>query len=428
MTVGVVGGGVSGLAVVRELENRDVDAVGFEALDEPGGIMRSRHVDGHVLELGPQRLRHTSQMSELIDELGLRDELRIGDEDQPMYVYIDGELKVVPLSVREALTTDLLSVGGKLRILKEPLTGPQREGETVEEFLTRKFGRQAARRFFGPLYSGLYGTDPDEMLMDYSLGKALRGAGIDGSILLWVIRKLIEGRDMPEVCTFEEGLGTLSDALYEENADSVHLSTPVSEIRREGEGFEIVTDDGTTAVDEVVVTTQAGPAADMLEGIDADVADTLRRFNYNPIAMVFLESDFDGDGIGTLIPWYESTRISGTTWNASFLHRDRLFTCYVDPGSYPEMLDVSEERLGEVAVEEFEAMTGASAEHVHTYVIEPGMPAYDRSWEATEELDPPEGVHFCTAFTERPGIPGRLRHAARIAGQIAGDDGYSPRR
>lgn len=421
MTVGVVGAGVSGLAVVRELADRDVDVVAFEANEGPGGIMRSRQVDGHVLELGPQRLRLTDQMSGLIDELDLRSELRIGDDDLPMYVYIDGDLKVVPLSVREALTTDLLSIGGKLRILAEPLTDPPREGETVEEFLTRKFGRQAARRFFGPLYSGLYGTDPDEMLMEYSLGKALDGAGIgDGSILLWVLRKLLQGRDIPEICTFDDGLGTLSDALYEAHADSIHLDTPVTEIRQDGDGFELVTDDGVTAVDDVVITTQAPAAADLLSDADPDTAETLRRFNYNPIAMVYLESDLDSQGIGTLIPWYESPLISGTTWNASYLGRDRLFTCYVDPGSYPEMLEVSSQRLGEVAAEEFESLTGAPAEPIDVHIIDPGMPSYDRSWRATDDLDPIDGIHFCTAFTERPGIPGRLRHAAGVARRITG--------
>ena len=427
MTVGVVGAGVSGLAVVRELSKRGVDVVGFEANEEPGGIMRSRQVDGHVLELGPQRLRLSEQIAGMIDELGLREELRIGDDDQPMYVYLDGDLKVVPLSVREAFTTDLLSIGGKLRILKEPLTGPPRDGETVEAFLTRKFGQQAARRFLGPLYSGLYGTDPDEMLMEYSLGKALRGAGIDGSILLWLVPKLIGGREVPEICTFEDGLGTLSDALYEANADAIRLGTPVTGIRGDGDGFEIVTGDEVTAVDEVVIATQAEAAAGLLSEFDEGTADTLRRFNYNPIAMVYLESEFDRPGIGTLVPWYESSKISGMTWNSSFLDRDGLFTCYVDPGSYPGLLEESDETLAAEIAREFEAMVGAPATPIDVHQIEPGMPAYDRSWKALDELNPPEGIHFCTAFTERPGIPGRLRHAARIAGRIAGSGPESGR-
>ena len=146
MTVGVVGAGMSGLALVRSLAERDEDVVAFEARDEPGGVVQSRRVDGRVVDLGPQRLRLTPGIESMIDELGLRDSLRFGAEDQPIYVYHDDELKVAPLSVREAVTTDLISPLGKLRMLLEPLYGPAKPGETVDEFLVRKFGTQAARR------------------------------------------------------------------------------------------------------------------------------------------------------------------------------------------------------------------------------------------------------------------------------------------
>lgn len=421
MTVGIVGAGISGLALVRELERCDVDVVAFEASDEPGGIMRSRTVDGRVIELGPQRLRLTPTIETLVEELDLTGELRYGDDDQPLYVYHDDKLRTVPLSVREALTTDLLSLSGKLRILKEPLTGPARDGETVEEFLTRKFGKQASRRYFGPLYSGLYGTDPDDMLVEYSLGRALENAGIDGSILLWVLKRVIRGRETPPICTFDDGLGTLTEALYEAYADRIDLETPVREIRRIDDAYELHTGDGTTTVDDVVVTTPAGTAADLLDPVDESTAATLRRFNYNPIALAYLDSDFDGEGIGALVPSHEESTISGSTWNASFLDRDRLFTCYLDPGTYPEMGTASDDELGRVAAEAFERLTGSPAEPIHVHRWDPGMPAYDRSWTALDELDTPDGVHLCTNFVERPGIPGRLRHARRVAENVADD-------
>ena len=99
MRVGVVGAGISGLALVRSLSERGADVIAFEANAEPGGLMRSRRVDGHVLELGPQRLRLTPEIDAMVDELGLRGELREGDDDLPLYVYHDGSLRVVPLSV-----------------------------------------------------------------------------------------------------------------------------------------------------------------------------------------------------------------------------------------------------------------------------------------------------------------------------------------
>ncbi|RKD89160.1 protoporphyrinogen oxidase [Halopiger aswanensis] len=419
MRVGVVGAGISGLSLVHALADRDVDVVAFEARDEPGGIMRSRRIDGRVVELGPQRLRLTPSIESMVDELGLRDQLQRGDDDQPLYIYYDGKLRVVPLSVREALTTDLLSPLGKLRILKEPLTDSARPNETVDEFLVRKFGRQAARRYMGPLYSGLYGTDPQDMLVEYSLGRALENAGIDGSILAAIVRRVLSDRETPPICTFENGLGELSERLYEEHADAVSLETPVTEIRAADGGYELLTDDGREVVDEVVVTTPAGTSADLLEPVDSELAATLERFNYNPIGVVFLESSFDGEGIGSLVPSTEDVPISGLTWNASFLDRDGVFTCYIDPGRYPAMPDSSDEELGSVAAQAFERITGAPATPIHVHRWNPGMPAYDRSWTAMDDLELPSSVHLCSNYVGRPGIPGRIRNATRLAEEIA---------
>jgi len=418
--VGVIGAGISGLSVVHELAER-CEVVAFEARDEPGGIVRSRRMGGHLVELGPQRLRLTPGIESLVETLDLREELRFGDDDQPLYIYHDGQLRVVPLSVREAITTDLISPLGKLRILAEPLTGPAREGETVDEFLVRRFGTQAARRYMGPLYSGLYGTDPREMLMEYSLGRALDSAGVDRSLLVWVIRRLIDGRETPPICTFEEGLGTLTTALYEAHADSISLGTPVTAVQEAGDGYELRTDAGTERVDEVVVTTPAATSAELLEPVDADLASTLRRFNYNPIAMVFLESDYDREGIGALVPSGGELPISGSTWNASFLDREGLFTCYVDPNSYPAMPESTDEELGTVAAEAFEELSGASATPIGVHRWDPGMPAYDGSWTAMDDLSTPEGIHFCTNFVGRAGIPGRIRSAKGIVASILGD-------
>ncbi|ELZ10732.1 protoporphyrinogen oxidase [Halovivax asiaticus JCM 14624] len=435
MTVGVVGAGMSGLALVRAIAQHGEEVIAFEARDEPGGVVQSREVDGRVVELGPQRLRLTPGLESMIDDYDLGDSLRYGADDQPIYVYHDGDLKVAPLSVREAITTDLISPLGKLRMLLEPLFGPPKPGETVDEFLVRKFGTQAARRYAGPLYSGLYGTDPRNMLMEYSLGRVLEKRGIERSILLNVLASIRSDRETPPIVSFDDGVGELVDALYEAHADSIHLGTPVEAIRpvdghdesgsAGGDGgtarYELETADGIERVDDVVVTTPAPVAADLLEPVDADLAATLDRFTYNPIGMVFLDSDFEGQGLGTLVPPdADDVSISGLTWNASILDRDRLYTAYLDPLSYPPLLEATEGELGQVAAREFERITGASAEPIHVHRWEPGMPAYDRSWTAMDDLEPPARIHLCASYVGRPGIPGRIRNAAALAEQLVG--------
>ena len=436
MRVGVVGAGISGLTLVDALADRGIDVVAVESRAEAGGIVRSQRLDGRVVELGPQRLRLTPSIESLVDEHGLRDQLRIGDDDQPLYIYHDDALRVAPLSAREAVTTSLLSPLGKLRILAEPLTAPAKPGETVDGFLVRRFGRQAARRYMGPLYSGLYGTDPREMLHEYSLGRALDNAGVGRSLLWWVAKRVVDGREAPPICTFDDGLGTLTDALYEAHSDVIGLDTAAVEIRPHGSnvdsdddtnsvdsdnrgGYEIVTETGNEIVDEVVVTTPAPTSAKLVDPLDSDLAATLERFRYNQITMVFLDSGFDREGIGALVPPDGELPISGTTWNASFLDRDRLFTCYVDPNSDPELPNRTDEAVGELAADAFEELTGAAATPIGVHTWTPGMPAYDGSWTAMDDLQPPDGLRFCANFVGRPGIPGRIRSAKRIAREIA---------
>ncbi|QSG09855.1 protoporphyrinogen oxidase [Halapricum desulfuricans] len=421
MHVGVIGAGISGLATAHELRERGVTVDVFEADDEPGGIVRSRRVDGHVLDLGPQRLRGSKLIEEWIDEFGLREQRFEGHDDQPLFVLRDGKLRVAPLSIHEAITTDLISWPGKARILAEPLTGPPRPDETVADFFARKFGNEAERTLFSPLYTGLYGAHADEMLVRHSVGKALRKRGIDRSILLAVARKLLEGVDIPPIVSLEDGLQTLPKAIADRYAESIHLETPVEAVYEDGNDFDIVTADGSTAVDRVVVTTPAPITADLLEPLDGDLADVLSGLTYNPLAIVHLESNYGREGHGCQILDGEGYETLGLTWNASMLDRDGVFTVYLGGSRSPELLEESDDRLGELAAEEFESITGFSARPSHVARWRPGMPAYDASWNDLDHVSFPDGVHVCATYTERAGIPGRLRDAKRTAEAIAGE-------
>ncbi|MFT4890195.1 MAG: oxygen-dependent protoporphyrinogen oxidase [Halobacteriales archaeon] len=415
MNVGVIGAGISGLATTHQLREREATVDTFEATSEPGGVVRSREVDGHVLELGPQRFRGSRLIEDWLDEFDLREGRFEGHDDQPLFILRDGKFRVAPLSIREAITTDLISWPGKARILAEPLTAPADPDETVEGLFARKFGPEAERTLFSPLYTGLYGANADQMQVRHSVGKALRRHGIDRSILLAVARKLLEGVDVPPIVSLEDGLQRLPEAIADRYADSVHFETPVEAVREDDDGFEIETAEGTTAVDQVVVTTPGPVAAEFLEPLDADLTRVLGDLTYNPLAVVHLESEYDRAGHGCMILDDEGYETLGQTWNASMLDRDGLFTSYLGGSRSPELVEKGDDYLGKLAADEFESITGAAAEPLHVARWEPGMPAYDDTWNALEDVTFPEGIHVCATFAERAGIPGRLRDAERTA-------------
>ena len=52
----------------------------------------------------------------------------------------------------------------------EPFTRAPDPDETVARLFTRKLGRQAYERLIGPLYGGLYASDPADMIVGLSVG------------------------------------------------------------------------------------------------------------------------------------------------------------------------------------------------------------------------------------------------------------------
>jgi len=424
MTVGIVGGGITGLTLQHALAARGVESEVFEADAEPGGVVESRCVDGRVLDVGPQRTRLSQPVASLVEDLDLREQC-LEAPDLPLYVYRDGELRQVPFSFRSALETELLSWRGKLRVLLEPLTGPPRPGETVEAFLTRTIGREAAQYVVGPIYAGIYASRPDEMYVEHSLGQALEKRGVSRSLLISAAKAKLGGGETPPMVSFRDGMQTLTRALYERHHDSVHLETPVEAVRAVEDGYDLETGGGTVPADAVVLTTPAAVTSRLLESTAPDTAAALARLRYNSLVTVHLVAETALAATGYKLPHGEGFHTLGVTCNASLFDRDGVYTCYLGGATGPDLLEWSNDRLARTAVDEFRAVTGADAEPLSIERRENAIPAYDTSWTAIDRVAPPDGVWLCANYESRAGIPGRVREARQVAARLA--DAANPR-
>jgi len=420
MTVGIVGAGITGLALTHYLGERGVDSVTFEAASDPGGVIKSERIDGRVLEHGPQRTRLTPELETLVDDCGLRSDLRTADADLPLYVYVDGRLRRVPFSPREFLSTDLLSVRGKVRMLAEPLTEGARDDETAADYFLRKFGSEAYHNLVEPLFGGIYGSDPAEMPGKYAL-QTIKKMERSGSLLRAAVNRQLEGKERQPPISFDDGMAQLPRALYEHNADRVNLETAVDRITPEGAGYRLETESGSHRVDRVVVTVRADVAAGLLADVDTDSARALRRLYYNPLAYVHLYSEANPPGYGYQVRHDEPLRTLGVTWNASLFDRDGVYTCFLGGMENPGLVDRSERELGRVASQEFEAVMGAEADVLNVTRHPRGIPAYDGSWTAMADVNLPDGVTLASNYTGRMGVPARVREAKRLAERFAGD-------
>jgi oxygen-dependent protoporphyrinogen oxidase len=412
----IIGAGISGLALAHQLARRKVPFVVLEESDRAGGVMRSGRVEGHLLEWGPQRGRMTEGFRQLVTDLGLESQVITAPPDLPLYVFRKGRLREVPYSAGAFLRSDIISWPGKLRIALEPFTAAPQDDESVADLFTRKIGREAYENLVGPLYGGLYASDPKDMIVGLSLRHVLREFGLKRSFLLPLIRR---GGSItpPDACSFREGMQTLPNALAARHAAHVRLSTPVRALRREGSDYVVVTDHDELRARDIVITTPAPVAARLVAAAAPDAAARFARLHYNPLGVVHLYAETSLRGLGYQVSFAEPLMTRGVTWNDSLFGRRGVYTAYLGGAKHPEIVADTDAAIGDVAVREFRLATGCDARVLS--VERERMPAWDSSWRALQGLTLPAGLHVHANWESRPGIPGRLVMAQRLSGQLA---------
>lgn len=418
MRVGIIGGGITGLALTHALARRGVDSILFEGADDVGGVIRTSRDDGRVVELGPQRTRLSPPVRRLVDELELRGEVLEARPGSRLFVWARGRLRVVPHRPRGLLTGDLLSPAGRARAALEPLTRGIRPRESVARYFRRKAGSEAYERLFGPLISATFGSDPETMPAARVLPMLLGPLGVKRSLLAAASRW--QPAASPPAFTFRAGMAALPNAIARRHADRIRVAAPVHELRRSRRRFEVAHGGrrpDSESVDHVVIATPARAAADLLRTIAPAAADRLAGLRYHRVAVVPLQVERAPEGFGFQVALGERWRTRGVTWNASLFGRDGLCTAYLGGGLDPGVSAWDAARLERTAASEYEAIHGAAATAIRS--ARPRLPAYDGSWAALDGLDLPPGITLAAGYTGRLGISSRVAEAESVAERLA---------
>src|SRR5437867_8035759 len=163
----IVGAGISGLALAYRLQQAapSVDLTVLEQCDRPGGTVWTERRDGFQIEIGPNGFLDTKPSTlQLCRELGLGDRLVAGSEESSRnrYLFLDGRLRLLPGSFSALLKSDLLSWRGKIGLLWEPFRAKRADqsDESVDAFVRRRAGPEAAEVFADALVTGIHAGDP----------------------------------------------------------------------------------------------------------------------------------------------------------------------------------------------------------------------------------------------------------------------------
>ncbi|MGB6974360.1 MAG: protoporphyrinogen oxidase [Terracidiphilus sp.] len=359
MRTAIIGGGIAGMAAAFELEKaraagEDAAYTLFEARERLGGVLDSETVGGAVLERGPDSfLTEKPAAAELCRELGLANALT-SSNDQERKTWIvarnrlvplpDGLMFLIPTKLVPTALTRLFSVGTKMRMARELLLPPRTAhgDESVAALVERHYGREAVERLADPLLSGIYGGDATQLSVRTVLPRLVEMEEIYGSLTRGMLaahrqmrRRAAERarevgaagnrRQAPRgvFTTLRGGMRQLVEGLEARlNPDSIRRGSPVSALRRIGEGW-LVTSAGTTEeFDAIILASPAWASGALLGGVDAALGEELTAIPYSSsitVNLVFDQSVLGPlpKGFGFLVPASEGRAMLACT----FAHR-----------------------------------------------------------------------------------------------------------
>lgn len=425
----VIGAGLAGLALASELQDRGTDVVVLEAADRPGGVIRSERIDGVWIEHAAATLRGVAPGAwEAVKRLGLADRVVEAAGDHKLrFVLQDGRLVPLPGGPLGLLGTPLLGLGGRLRILAEPLVRRGHvTGESVYDLLARRIGPQAADRLGTPFVGGIFGGDPREVDAEAVFPQLVRWEAERGSLVRGAMAAPRAPADAPRApVTFEAGIESLPRALADRLGDRVRLGHRVTAVTRDGAGWRVTTDRGTCEAAHVAVAVPPHAASAFLPDLGE-----LRSGGYAPVAAVHLAwraGDVPAPaGFGWLCHPSETRDALGVIHVSTIFpgrSPDRVLVRVMLGGTRsPGLPAASDEALVEHARAVVSTFQGLRAEPVLAHVARalPGIPQYERGFPARLATLRATGLRWLGWGYTGMGLPDQLAAGKAVATAITG--------
>jgi oxygen-dependent protoporphyrinogen oxidase len=335
--IAIIGGGISGLSLAYFLLEKDParEVMVFESEKRPGGKIWTDRADGFLCEGGVNGFLDNKPMTlELSKKLSLAP-LRSNDASRKRFIFSDGVLHRLPESPPAFLTSRLLSLPGRLRVMAEMIIpGNAKEEETLAEFARRRLGAEAYRKLIDPMASGIYAGNAEMLSLRACFPKVYElerkyGGLIRGMLNLQRERKKQGSRDKVGagpggvLTSFHGGMGELIQSLKSFLGERLRLGyRAVSLERKQKRYIQHFSDGSSFEADVVVIASPAYAAAEMLRNLDKKVSLSVAEIPYPSVAVACFgyrkeKIRADLDAFGYLIPSGEKRKILGTLYDSS---------------------------------------------------------------------------------------------------------------
>lgn len=177
--VAVVGGGVAGLVVARDLATAGHRVVLLEATDRLGGSVAAHQVGGLTLDSGAESFAtRTTAVADLLADLGLAEDVVT---PRPTGAWLQLPDRAVPLPATGVLgipgrvwaqdVRGVVGVAGAARAALDrvlPAAWGTTPGTTLGALVRARMGRRVHDRLVAPVVRGVHSAEPDDLDADLS--------------------------------------------------------------------------------------------------------------------------------------------------------------------------------------------------------------------------------------------------------------------
>ncbi len=393
--IAIVGGGISGLAAAYELEQQRSGAVLeyvlYESSSQLGGVLRTEHIDGCVVEAGPDSfVTEKPWAADLCRDLGIGDQL-IGSNDADRKTYIltrgrlvempDGLMFMVPTKILPTGLSPLFSWKTKLRMAQELFHPPRAvdHDESVAAFVERHYGAEMVDRLADPLLSGVYGGEAANLSVRAVLPRFAemeRTHGSLGRAMLAARKKMRSGprRAAPPLFTsLKNGMQSLAEMVLSRlSPASLRTNATVQAIQAEAGGWAISAGMQSDHFDAAIVALPSLAAAQVLRMASPELSSELAAVQYSSSITIGLGYDQEvrqalPPGFGFLVPRSEGRQLLAATFvHNKFPHRapeDRaLLRCFFAGGNAEKVWDLGDDQIVGIVRKELQEIVGLRAE------------------------------------------------------------------
>ncbi|WAA12730.1 protoporphyrinogen oxidase [Fervidibacillus halotolerans] len=236
-TVLVIGGGITGLSALFELQKwkrntgYPVRLILTEASSSMGGKIRTVKESGFIMETGADSIVTRKIIDHpLFHELELKQET-VFNHTGISFIYTNGQLVEIPkdsvfgipITIESLAKSQLISDRGKVAALKDLYVedNPFTEQDSIGDFLEYYFGEELVKKQVSPVLSGVFSGELKELSIQSTLPFVYEYKNKYGSIMkgLEKNKHRFIRKEKEKFLSFERGLSTIIDKLVDQLED-----------------------------------------------------------------------------------------------------------------------------------------------------------------------------------------------------------------